>query len=77
MTGEKSLVNGGIRNGEQWSMMVNERMRIGGDLGARRVGTDTTAPTAPRRLGSRPTRCEGGVKATVGSEIGHLKLYHV
>ena len=44
MTGEKSLVNGGIRNGKRWSMGVNERMRIGVDLGARRVGTDTTAP---------------------------------
>ena len=77
MTGKKSLVNGGIRNGEQWSIRVNKRMRIGADLDARRVGIDTTAPTAPRRLGSRPTRCEGGVKATGGSEIGHPELYHV
>jgi hypothetical protein len=51
MTGEKSLVNGGIRNGEQWSMGVNERMRTGVDLGARRVEIDTAAPTAPRYLG--------------------------
>ncbi len=49
MTGEKRLVNGGIRNGEQWSMMVNERMRIGGDSGGRRVGSDTTAPYHERR----------------------------
>ena len=49
MTGEKSLVNGGIRNGKQWSMGVNERMRIGVDSGARRVGTDTTAPYHERR----------------------------
>ena len=49
MTGEKSLVNGGIRNGKQWSMGVNERMRIGDDSGARRVGTDTTAPYHERR----------------------------
>ena len=77
MTGEKSLVNGGIRNGKRWSMGVNERMRIGDDLGGRRVGSDTTEPTAPRCLGSRRTRCYGGVKATGGSEIGHTDLYHV
>jgi hypothetical protein len=44
MTGEKSLVNGGIRNGKQWSIRVNERMRVSVDLGGRRVGSDTTAP---------------------------------
>ncbi len=49
MTGERILVNGGIRNGKQWSMEVNERMRIGGDLGGRRVGIDTTAPCHERR----------------------------
>jgi hypothetical protein len=49
MTGKKSLVNGGIRNSKQWSMMVNERMRIGGDLGAKHVGSDTTAPYHERR----------------------------
>ena len=49
MTGEKSLVNGGIRNGKQWSIRVNERMRIGADLGGRRVGTDTTEPYHERR----------------------------
>ena len=49
MTGEKSLVNDGIRNGEQWSIRVNERMRIGSDLGGRRVGSDTTAPYHERR----------------------------
>ena len=29
MTGEKSLVNGGIRKGEQWSMMVNCEVATG------------------------------------------------
>jgi hypothetical protein len=49
MTGKNSLVNGGIRNGKQWSIRANERMRIGVDLEGRRVGSDTTAPYHERR----------------------------
>jgi hypothetical protein len=44
MTGGKGLVNGGFRNGKQWSMRVNERRQIGVELELRRVGIDMTAP---------------------------------
>jgi hypothetical protein len=52
MTGEKSLVNGGIRNGKRWSMGVNERMRIGVGLGEGASGL--IRPSRPLRGVSGP-----------------------